>query len=217
MMKSEQQYIDLYRQAQQMIKGHSAACMNAVRDKAFEDFLRIGFPRKQERYKYTDIPTLFEPDYGLNLNRLDIPVDPYHAFRWDVPYLSTSLYFVLNDGFYEKALPKSNLPEGVIVDSLRAVAEKQPELIARYYAKIAKTEEDGITALNTMLAQDGLLIYVPKHVRVDRAIQVINILRSDVELMVNRPSILVSPLEAVGALPSVVYRNVEPDGIFTRI
>ena len=94
-MKSEQQYIDLYRQAQQMIKGHSASCMNAVRDKAFEDFQRLGFPQGQERYKYTDISKLFEPDYGLNLNRLDIPVDPYEAFRCDVPNLSTSLYFVL--------------------------------------------------------------------------------------------------------------------------
>lgn len=191
MMKSEQQYIDLYRQAQQMIKGHSAACMNAVRDKAFEDFQRLGFPQGQERYKYTDISKLFEPDYGLNLNRLDIPVDPYEAFRCDVPNLSTSLYFVLNDGFYDKALPKSNLPEGVIVDSLRVVAEKHPELVDRYYDKIAKSEADGVTALNTMLAQDGLLIYVPKHVRVDRSIQVINILRSDVDLMVNRRVLIV--------------------------
>lgn len=191
MMKSEQQYIDLYRQAQQMIKGHSAACMNAVRDKAFEDFQRLGFPQGQERYKNTDISKLFEPDYGLNLNRLDIPVDPYEAFRCDVPNLSTSLYFVLNDGFYDKALPKSNLPEGVIVDSLRVVAEKHPELVERYYGKIAKSEVDGVTALNTMLAQDGLLIYVPKHVRVDRAIQVINILRSDVDLMVNRRVLII--------------------------
>ena len=191
MMKSEQQYIDLYRQAQQMIKGHSAACMNAVRDKAFEDFQRLGFPQGQERYKYTDISKLFEPDYGLNLNRLDIPVDPYEAFRCDVPNLSTSLYFVLNDGFYDKALPKSNLPEGVTVDSLRVVAEKHPELVERYYGKIAKSEADGVTALNTMLAQDGLLIYVPKHVRVDRAIQVINILRSDVDLMVNRRVLII--------------------------
>lgn len=191
MMKSEQQYIDLYRQTQQMIKGHSAACMNAVRDKAFEDFQRLGFPQGQERYKYTDFSKLFEPDYGLNLNRLDIPVDPYEAFRCDVPNLSTSLYFVLNDGFYDKALPKSNLPEGVIVDSLRVVAEKHPELVERYYGKIAKSEADGVTALNTMLAQDGLLIYVPKHVRVDRAIQVINILRSDVDLMVNRRVLII--------------------------
>ena len=42
-----------------------------------------------------------------------------------------------------------------------------------------------------MLAQDGLFIYVPKHVKVDRTIQVINILRADVELMVNRRVLLV--------------------------
>jgi Fe-S cluster assembly protein SufD len=50
--------------------------------------------------------------------------------------------------------------------------------VAQYYAKQAQTQEDAVTALNTMLAQDGMLVYVPKHVKVDRAIQVINILKS---------------------------------------
>ena len=59
------------------------------------------------------------------------------------------------------------------------------------YGALADSSEDGITALNTMLAQDALLIYVPKNVKVDRAIQVINILRSDVELMVNRRVLVV--------------------------
>lgn len=175
-----------------MLCDHSTGVMNAVRGRAFDDFCRQGFPtRKVERYKYTDIAALFEPDYGLNLNRLEIPVNPYDAFRCDVPNLSTSLYFVVNDSFYNKALPKSHLPEGVIVDSLSAVAAKSPDFIAKYYAKIARTEKDAVTALNTMLAQDGLVVYVPKNVRVDRAVQVINILRSDVELMVNRRVLIV--------------------------
>ena len=77
-MNSEKQYIDLYNQCRDMIMGHSVDTMNAVRDAAFEDLKRIGFPTKKvERHKYTDIQALFEPDYGLNLNRLDIPVDPY--------------------------------------------------------------------------------------------------------------------------------------------
>ena len=89
-MNSEKQYIDLYGECRDIICAHSAEAMNAVRDKAFDDFRRIGFPTKKvERYKYTDIPALFAPDYGLNLNRLDIPVDPYHAFKCDVPNLST--------------------------------------------------------------------------------------------------------------------------------
>lgn len=191
-MQSEKQYIDLYGECRDMLRKHSCEVMNAVRDEAFENFKRLGFPTKKvERYKYTDIPSLFEPDYGLNINRLEIPVDPYKAFKCDVPNLSTSLYFVVNDSFYDKALPKKELPEGVVVDSLARIAAEKPELISRYYAKIAKTEEDGITALNTMLAQDGLLIYLPKGTVVDRAIQVINILRSDVDLMVNRRVLII--------------------------
>ena len=186
------QYIELYDECRGMICSHSAEVMNAVRDEAYENFKGQGFPTKKvERYKYTDIEKLFEPNYGLNLNRLDIPVNPYDAFRCDVPNLSTSLYFVVNDAFYKKIEPKALLPEGVIVDSLKNQAEKNPDLIAKYYSKLAKTDEDALTALNTMLAQDGLFVYVPRNVIVDRAVQVINILRSDVDLMVNRRVLIV--------------------------
>ena len=186
------QYIELYEQCRPLIREHSADVMNNARDIAFEDFKSLGIPSKKiERYKYTDMKKLFEPDYGLNLKRLDIPVNPYNAFRCDVPNLSTSLYFVVNDAFYAKNSPKAQLPEGVIIGSLKEVAENNPELVGMYYAKLAKTSDDGITALNTMLAQDGLLVYVPKNVRVERAVQVINILRSDVDLMVNRRVLIV--------------------------
>jgi Fe-S cluster assembly protein SufD len=185
-MASEQQYIDLYKQCRTMIHEHSSDVMNAVRDEAFERLATNGFPtRKVERYKYTDMQKLFEPDYGLNLNRLTIPVDPYHAFRCDVPNLSTSLYFVVNDVFYHDDKPKGHLPEGVIIGSLKDFATSE------YYNRLAGKANDAATDLNTMLAQDGLYVYVPKNVKVDRAIQVINILRSDVDLMVNRRVLIV--------------------------
>lgn len=191
-MNSEQQYIDLYREASDVIKSHSAAPLNSVRDRAFAHFQTLGLPsRKVERYKYTDVKQLFSPNYGLNLNRLAIPVDPYAAFRCDVPNLSTSLYFIINDSFYTQQPRQAHLPEGVIVDSLAKVATERPELVGKYYARLADTATDGILALNTMLAQDGLFIYVPKNVRIDRTVQVINILRSDVDLMVNRRVLIV--------------------------
>ena len=169
-----------------MICEHSSDVMNSMRDEAFERFAANGFPsRKVERYKYTDIQKLFAPDYGLNLNRLTIPVDPYKAFSCDVPNLSTSLYFVVNDGFYQDEKPKGHLPEGVIIGSLKEFAT------TKYYNQLAGKAHDATTDLNTMLAQDGLYVYVPKNVKVDRAIQVINILRSDVDLMVNRRVLIV--------------------------
>ena len=195
-MSSEQQYIELYEQARETIFSHAPEFMNAVRDEAFGEFRRQGFPsRKVERYKYTDVQKLFAPDYGLNLNRYNIPVDPFKAFRCDVPNLSTSLYFVVNDAFYSNALPMAHLPEGVVIGSLRDHADKA----AQYYARLAKSAEDSVTALNTMLAQDGMFVYVPRGVKVDRAIQVINILKAPSlsgrpgggSLMVNRRVLIV--------------------------
>ena len=185
-MQSEIQYIELYKQTRAMIHEHSSDVMNSVRDEAFERFASAGFPSKKvERYKYTDIQKLFAPDYGLNLNRLTIPVDPYNAFHCDVPNLSTSLYFVVNDGFYQDEKPKGHLPEGVVIGSLKEFATSE------YYNQLAGKANDATTDLNTMLAQDGLYVFVPKNVKVDRAIQVINILRSDVDLMVNRRVLIV--------------------------
>ena len=71
--------------------------------------------------------------------------------------------------------------------------------LSTFYAKLAKTSKDAITALNTMLTQDGMLVYVPKNVKVDRAIQVINILkapspsrgRQEGAMMVNRRVLII--------------------------
>ncbi len=184
-MRPEQQYIDLYAQAEALLRSHSAEPLNRLRARAFADFERLGFPtRQQEAYKYTDISKSFEPDYGMNLKRLQMPVNPNEVFRCDVPNLSTSLYFMVNDAFHATGRA---LPDGVIVSSFHDHAE----LVSRYLGTLADTATDGITAFNTAFAQDGLLIYVPKNVMVEKPIQLINILRSDVPLLVNRRVLIV--------------------------
>ena len=186
-MKAEQQYIDLFSQCEDLICRKSAPVLNALRAEAFAHFERLGFPSLQgEDYKYTDVAKAFAPDYGLNLNRLDIPVNPYDVFRCDVPNLSTSLYFVVNDVFYNKELPKAHLPEGVYAGGLMEFARLYPEIAARYYGHGASMEDNALVALNTMLAQDGFVFYVPRGVVVERPVQLVNIFRSDVDTMANR-------------------------------
>lgn len=77
-MNAEAQYIELFSAERQRIDAHSTAPLNARRQAAFEAFVRQGFPtQKTERYKYTDIPAAFSPNYGLQLNaqpaRLTLP------------------------------------------------------------------------------------------------------------------------------------------------
>lgn len=206
-MGSEKQYTDLYAACRTDICRGCPDVMNAARDNAADNFHMSGFPtRKTERYKYTDVPKLFAPDYGLNIRRLDIPVDPYEAFKCDVPNLSTSLFFVVNDTLCQRLVPHASLPDGVRIGALRDLPSKNahsigtahnnkttqfPDFIADYYGRLARTDEDGVTALNTMLAQDGLVVFIPDGVKVERPIQVINILRSDVDMMVNRRVLII--------------------------
>lgn len=175
------QYTDLYTQCQEMIKAHSCELMNAVRDGAFEEYKRQGLPtRKVERYKYTDAAKVFSHDYGLNLSRIAIPVNPQDAFKCDVPNLSTQLFFVENDELMQK---DSASP---YVYSFKAFAETHPELAKKHYASLANPAADAVTALNTALAQEGVVVYVPRNTRVDKPIQIVNLLRSGVDMMVNR-------------------------------
>lgn len=191
-MKAEQQYIDLFTQCEALICRHSAEGLNAPRAKAFADFERLGFPtRKQEKYKYTEVGTFFAPDFGLNLNRLEFPVNPYEVFKCDVPNMSTSLYFVINDSFDKHDHPSAQLPEAVLFGSLRELAMQYPDLIKKYYGKLADTSKDGLTAFNTMFAQDGVLMYVPKNVVMEKPIQLVNILRADMNTLSNRRLLII--------------------------
>ncbi len=184
-MRPEQQYIDLYNQAEALLRAQSAESLNHLRAGAFADFERLGFPtRRQEEYKYTDVAKSFEPDYGMNLKRLAVPVNPYEVFKCDVPNLSTSLYFVVNDGLVSV---QKALPDGVVMDSFHNC----PDLVEPYLGRLADTSTDGITAFNTAFAQDGVLLYVPKGVVLEKPIQLINILRSAVPLLVNRRVLIV--------------------------
>lgn len=191
-MNIEKQYIELYDQYHSLIDSHASPILNALREKAMSDFRVTGFPSpNDEEYKHTNIPDLFAPDYGLNLSRLEIPVNPYEVFRCDVPNLSTLLYFVVNDSFYTKENPKVKLPEGVLIGSLNEMARSHPDLVQRYYGKQACTQNDGIVALNTAFVQDGFFLYVPKGVIIEKPIQLINILRGDADFMVNRRLLII--------------------------
>ena len=181
----EQQYIDLYTQAEALLRSHSAEPLNRLRARAFADFERLGFPtRRQEASKYTDVAKAFEPDYGMNLKQLRMSVNPHDVFRCDVPNMSTSLCLVVNDGFVPA---RKDLPAGIVMGSFR----EHPDIVEKYLGTLADTSKDGLTAFNTAFAQDGVLLYVPKGVIVEKPLQLINILHSTVPLLVNRRVLIV--------------------------
>lgn len=207
-MNSHQQYLDLYEAHQSLLAQGSCAALNAPRAEAARLLALQGLPgRKVERYKYTSAEEAFAPDYGMNLKRLMPNVNPYEAYKCNVPNLSTSLFFVVNDTPYPApACSRTLLPEGVIVDSLCHVAATRPDLLDRYYTQAAATDRDfrtghdGVTLLNTMLAQDGLFIYLPKGTELKAPIQVVNVSAARMDTLSIRRVLIVAEANVKGSI-----------------
>ncbi|MDD2961953.1 MAG: Fe-S cluster assembly protein SufD [Muribaculaceae bacterium] len=180
------QYIDFYNSQRSTIEANSATILNKLRKEALDVVSSSQLPKiGGENYEITDLNSIFSPDYGINAKRIDMPVDAALAFRCDVPNMSTWLYFLFNDTFHAGKASGIQLPEGVIIDSLNKVANEQPKLVEKFYGKTATIKNPQV-ALNTLLAQDGIFIYIPDNTILERPIQLVNILNSQVPLMVNR-------------------------------
>lgn len=188
----EKNYIELFQENRALVERGSSGVMNALRDRALESLKTYGFPSKKlEEYLHTDVSAWFEPDWGMNLARLDMPVDMAQAFRCNVPNLSTLMYFLANDSYAESHSASRVLPDGVIAGSLKEISDSNPELVSEYYGRLADLDKTGTAAFNTLFAQDGFMVYVPDGVCVEKPLQLVTLLQSKVDLLVNRRILVV--------------------------
>jgi len=185
------QYIELYAHNTGTLDAHSAPVLNSLRPRALE-VLKVGSlpSRSTEGYEKTPLDEMFAPDYGVNVSRVNLPVDVAASFRCDVPNLSTLSACLANDAFIPSKDLDQRLPEGVTFMSLARAAREMPELVGAHYATIAPLDQTPV-ALNTLLAQDGVFIHVAKGVRAEKTLQLVEILSAPVEMAVFRRVLIV--------------------------
>ena len=189
-MNALQQYIDLYDANREFIEQQSPALLNMSRREAREQLATARLPRKgSEDYEASDLEAVFAHDYGVNVNRLPFDADPSNTFHCDVPNMSTCLYYSSNDAFHSSATAERNIGQ-VVVEPFSMAAVDYPELMASYYGKLANLS-DPTVALNSLLVQDGLFIYVPDGVIAERPIQLVNIFNAALDMMVQRRLLII--------------------------
>lgn len=148
-----------------MLDKQSCNALNAQRDEAMSIFSRQGFPTKKvERYRYTDVAEAFAPNYGMSLT-------PYEIRNVEYVYPAKQAPIDITP-YYNKIAMEPNL--GNVCDS-----------------NVISPEYDSLTALNTALAHDALVIYVPKGQKANAPIRIENILSGNQDTMVVRRVLII--------------------------
>lgn len=185
------QYIELFEAHRALVEEKSAPVLNEYRQAALDALLGCTLPAKgSENFEHTDLNAMLSPDFGLNIARVPMDVDPARSFHCDVPNLSTSLFFIVNDRFGRVENSYRGLPDEIEIQSLNSYALEHPDFIRRYYGRAARLDNP-VVALNTLFCQDGLVLRVRKGTHVEKPVQLVNILHSLMPLMAVRRLLIV--------------------------
>ena len=126
-MSALKQYLDLFREHRGLIDANSAAPVNALRDEAAHALEKMRLPRRgDENFENIDMEEMLSPDYGLNLQKVDIDVNLDMTFRCEIPVSPQSVLM--------KPLPKRSTRYPTALTW--AVCASSPSCIRRRYRNI---------------------------------------------------------------------------------
>jgi len=186
-------YLDLFEQKYEEITGDEPRFVSGLREEAIASFRDLGFPlKKEEAYKYTHLEPVFDGELNFDFHPREIRFDDEDLFRCDVPMLKAQVLTVLNGFFHHPGEAElTELNNGVIYGSLKSAIQRHPDLVEKYLAKNAPLAGEPFVALNTAFSQDGIFLYVPEGVHLEIPLQIIHLLLSDKNQMVQHRNLFV--------------------------
>ena len=173
------------------IMKNSSELANSFRTTAIDQFKQLGIPSvKEEMYKYSNLATVFDYDYKSYFKPSKEDLMEASKFECDVNDLDTHSIILVN-GYYPDPVRLKTLPEGIIVGSLDEAMRTHSDIVEKHFNKYSHNDKDGLLALNTAMASDGIFIYVPDNVIANKPIQIVNIIQSSVDVFNQHRNLIV--------------------------
>lgn len=166
--------------------------LTQLRREAIREFEKVGFPsNRHEKWRGTNLSKPLMLEYVQHFRPFQKNVDIGKMFLCEIHELESYLFAQLNGWFVHENGGLNYLQNGVIVGSLAAAFIKHPELIEAHYGKYASFLNNGLVALNTAFAQDGLFVYVPDNVLLDMPVQIINLINMTENLFIQPRNLVI--------------------------
>ena len=154
----------------------SPKTFGAVQQQAAVIFETKGLPAlKDEEWKYTNIRPLFEKNYALNPALTGVPLE---RIIIQFPFLIDGIVIALVNGKTIE-IPDKKLPEGLKAEVINQ--HNSSEWFNQHFARLASVEKDSLTALNTSLMSECLMISVAAKTEISTPVYLLNISSSSSE------------------------------------
>jgi Fe-S cluster assembly protein SufD len=177
-----------------------------LRQRASEHFTKLGLPTaRHEEWRFTNLRPLQSLSF-TEPTTTALPAEAVDGFN--IPGLSCPRLVFVNGSYDEAASQLGATPAGVEVMTLSQALSQREELLREHLGKLATSEEDAFTALNTALMDEATVIYVPADQQIETPLHVLHVSTSDTPIATHPRTIII--VEA-GSEFSVIEDHVSPD------
>lgn len=161
-----------------------------LRRDARNAYMEAGMPDvSDEAWRSFSWDKLVGKDYGMQLKPAAYhPVEAY--FQCTTQDINAEMFPFLNGWYLHHDAPLTCFPNGLIAGSLREAVKKYPEKVLPYFQQLS-AESNGLVYFNNALWQDGFFVYVPDEVKVHHPLQLVNMVKSDADIMVQPHHLIV--------------------------
>lgn len=156
----------------QYLNNSSPIISKEKRKEAWEEFEKTGLPtKKTEEYKFIPITRLLEKEFDSSVNIASSPIEIKHEDiqRHFIPG-ANGYRIVLVNGKLIREL--SEFPESI---NLKFLSQLDDSPLKAHVGRYVQPHEDPFVALNTALAEDGLVFCVSKNSVLDKPIYIYNL------------------------------------------
>lgn len=134
-------------------------------------------------------------EYTLQLKNYHLQAhpDPYKPveeyFTCQVSNMGSIMLPLLNGWYVHEGENLTSYPNGVLAGSLKAALDQHPNLVKPYL--FSKNEEkDELVITNENNFTDGIFIYVPDNVKVEKPFQIVSLINSREDLLVQNRNVI---------------------------
>ena len=150
----------------------SPSWLRELRESAAIRFAQIGFPtRRDEEWRFTNVSPIVETPFTLTAKaQSEMTSDGLRAYTY-AGMSSTQLVFV--NGHFQAELSSESFPAGVVVSSLAAAMDSDPELIESHLGRSAEFTSQSFVALNTAALEDGAFVHIKRSAVIEEPIHLL--------------------------------------------
>lgn len=157
------------------LPGQDLSWLKTLRQQALTQFNQFGLPSKKvENWKYTSLYELTQQSFKHQANAVTISQQQCD----DAALLEDAYRVVIIDGVFDPALSQlSALPKGVTVQPF----SQSLDTVEQQLGQQVTLEQAGLTALNTLLMKEGVMVHVSENTVVDKPIELLVINSGDTD------------------------------------